>query len=92
MLDIDYLGAVNNNPDGPPGGLHDQARSTSHPPGGERGRELRSTVASSQFTTLVFWRSRYLVVWPPTEKALSQRSRRCGRSSESSCWLSRYSG
>eukprot|EP00965_Chrysotila_dentata_P254502 6211896-Pleurochrysis_carterae.AAC.2 len=56
MFDIDYLGEVNN-PDGLPG-LYDQVPrmyrrvTRRQPPGGERGRELRSTVVSSQFTTL----------------------------------------
>eukprot|EP00965_Chrysotila_dentata_P256068 6212422-Pleurochrysis_carterae.AAC.6 len=51
MLDIDYLGEVYN-PDGLPG-LYALVPCTRQPPGGERGRELRDTAVSSQFTTLL---------------------------------------
>eukprot|EP00965_Chrysotila_dentata_P183204 6049449-Pleurochrysis_carterae.AAC.2 len=57
MLDINYLGEVNN-PDGLPG-LHDQSSLGTWYvdaiiPGWERGRELQSTAVSSQFTTMLF--------------------------------------
>eukprot|EP00965_Chrysotila_dentata_P140211 4635444-Pleurochrysis_carterae.AAC.1 len=86
LLGIDYLGEVND-PDGPPG-LYDQSGPSTwyvdaRIPGRERGRELQSTSVPPQFTKLI-WRSPDTRVWPPTERALSKRPWRCGRSSEGS--------
>eukprot|EP00965_Chrysotila_dentata_P255793 6212341-Pleurochrysis_carterae.AAC.5 len=39
-----------------------------HPPGGERGRELRDTAISSQVLEIPD-----TPVWPPTERALSHK-------------------
>eukprot|EP00965_Chrysotila_dentata_P203969 6182058-Pleurochrysis_carterae.AAC.1 len=65
MLDIDYLGE-GNNPDGLPG-LYDQVLRilgawyvNARTLGGERGRKLQCTAASSQFTTLMKFLKRSL--------------------------------
>eukprot|EP00965_Chrysotila_dentata_P210751 6186075-Pleurochrysis_carterae.AAC.1 len=82
MLDIDYLGEVSN-PHGLPG-LHGQ-------PAARRGTARYGSIFAVQnyvvSETLVFSAIPDTPAWPPTERAMSQRPRRCGQSSESS-WLS----